>query len=227
MAPTALPAGVGVSRSGAAIGYEVMAVMSCTCSICGSYRWSIDAPGTCGLWPFASSALMAAGCFPTRVALSGRPAERSTSASRCSTGQGLRRYRDVALFRYSLIQEAADPSLVSAERGRLVRALAARDHTGPSGERVRLARNSIDRWIRAWRAGGCEALVLRTQAAKPTPQAAVRDLAVRLKRETPGCPRLRWPGSSPLRRGGTRRPPCRLSGHPCLRDRRGSRRPTR
>jgi len=49
------------------------------------------------------------------------------------------RRRDVALFRYSLIREAADLSLTKAERGRLVRALAARDHndneqhlTGPS-----------------------------------------------------------------------------------------------
>ena len=32
---------------------------------------------------------------------------------------------------YSLIREAADPALTKAERGRLVRALAARDHSGP------------------------------------------------------------------------------------------------
>lgn len=49
------------------------------------------------------------------------------------------RRRDVALFRYSLIREAADPALTKAERGRLVRALAARDHTGPGGVRVRVA----------------------------------------------------------------------------------------
>ena len=63
------------------------------------------------------------------------------------------RHRDVALFRYSLIREAADPALTKAERGRLVRALAARDHAGPGGERVRVARNTLDRWIRTWRAG--------------------------------------------------------------------------
>lgn len=50
------------------------------------------------------------------------------------------RHRDVALFRYSLIREAADPALTKAQRGGLVRALAARDHTGPKGERVRVAR---------------------------------------------------------------------------------------
>src|ERR1700675_2562288 len=64
------------------------------------------------------------------------------------------RHRDVALFRYSLIREAADPALTKTQRGALVRALAARDHTGPSGERVRVSRNTLDRWIRNWRAGG-------------------------------------------------------------------------
>src|SRR5215210_8378662 len=97
------------------------------------------------------------------------------------------RHRDVALFRYSLIREAADPALTKAERGRLVRALAARDHTGPGGERVRVARNSIDRWIRAWRVGGFEALVPAARAAEPTTPAATLDLAVKLKREAPGC----------------------------------------
>ncbi len=57
------------------------------------------------------------------------------------------RRRDVALFRYSLIREAADLALSKAERGALVRALAARDHTGPNGERVRVARNTVDRWM--------------------------------------------------------------------------------
>jgi putative transposase len=96
------------------------------------------------------------------------------------------RHRDVALFRYSLIREAADPALTKAERGALVRALAARDHTGPNGERVRVARNTLDRWIRNWRVGGFEALVPAARTAEPTTPAAVLDLAVKLKREAPG-----------------------------------------
>ncbi len=96
------------------------------------------------------------------------------------------RRRDVALFRYSLIREAADPALTKAERGQLVRALAARDHIGPTCERVRVARNTLDRWIRDWRAGGFEALVPATRAAEPTTPASVLDLAVKLKREAPG-----------------------------------------
>ncbi|MDP9465512.1 MAG: DDE-type integrase/transposase/recombinase [Actinomycetota bacterium] len=96
------------------------------------------------------------------------------------------RHRDVALFRYSLIREAADPALTPAERGRLVRAVAAREHTGPSGERVSVARNTLDRWIRTWRTGGFEALVPATRTVEPTTPAAMLDLAVKLKREAPG-----------------------------------------
>ena len=96
------------------------------------------------------------------------------------------RHRDVALFRYSLIREAADTALSHAERGALVRAIAARDHVGPRGERVRVSRKTIDRWIRAWRGGGFEALVPAARNAEPTTPAATLDLAVKLKRETPG-----------------------------------------
>ena len=64
----------------------------------------------------------------------------------------------MALFRYSLIREAADPGLSTRQRGRLVRELAAREHAGPFGEPVRVSRPSLDRWIRAWRAGGFDAL---------------------------------------------------------------------
>jgi putative transposase len=96
------------------------------------------------------------------------------------------RHRDVALFRYSLIREAADPALTKAKRGALVRALAARDHTGANGERVRVARSTLDRWIRDWRAGGFEALVPTARTAEPATPAAVLDLAVKLKREAPG-----------------------------------------
>ena len=95
------------------------------------------------------------------------------------------RDRDVGLFRYSLIREAADPALSKRERGRLVRGLAAREHTGPGGVRVRLGRSTLDRWIREWRSGGFEALVPTPRAGVPTTPAAVLDLAVKLKREAP------------------------------------------
>lgn len=97
----------------------------------------------------------------------------------------LDRHREVALFRYSLIREAADPALSKRERGELVRELAARDHAGPDGRRLRVARNTIDRWIRAWRAGGFDALAPRGRNSEPVTPAAQLELAERLKREAP------------------------------------------
>ncbi|MFP5487400.1 MAG: DDE-type integrase/transposase/recombinase [Acidimicrobiia bacterium] len=96
------------------------------------------------------------------------------------------RHRDIALFRYSLIREAADPALTPAERGRLVRYLAARDHVSPNGDRVRVGRSTLDRWIRAWRTGGFDALVPEARTAEPTTPASILELAVALKLERPG-----------------------------------------
>lgn len=95
------------------------------------------------------------------------------------------RQRDVALFRYSLIREAADPALTGRERGELVREVAARDHAGPGGRRVRVARNTVDRWIRTYRAGGFEALAPAVRNCEPVTSPAQLEMAERLKREAP------------------------------------------
>jgi putative transposase len=91
----------------------------------------------------------------------------------------------VALFRYSLIREAADPALSKRERGALVRALAAREHLGPDGARIRPSRNTIDRWIRAWRAGGFAALVPDPRLGVPLTPAELLEAAATLKQEAP------------------------------------------
>lgn len=95
------------------------------------------------------------------------------------------RHRDVALFRYSLIREAADPALTATERGLLVRHLADRDHTGPDGERVIVSRSTIDRWIRLWRVGGFNGLVPESRTAHTKIAPSFLELAVALKRERP------------------------------------------
>ncbi len=64
----------------------------------------------------------------------------------------------VALHRWAVIAEAANLRLTPAERGALVRAAAARTHGHPDGTERRYSRNTIDRWIREWRAGGLDAL---------------------------------------------------------------------
>jgi len=91
----------------------------------------------------------------------------------------------VALFRYQLIREAADPALSTRQRGRLVRELAARAHQGPSGEEVRVSRATIDRRIRAWRTGGFAALAPPARQVSPRTDGAVLELAAGLKREKP------------------------------------------
>ena len=93
--------------------------------------------------------------------------------------------RDVALFRYSLIREAADDSLTTRQRGVLVRELAARVHTGPGGRSVHVARGTLDRWIRVYRAGGFEALAPRARTGEPLTEQRLLDLAESLKREVP------------------------------------------
>jgi len=95
------------------------------------------------------------------------------------------RARDIALFRYALIRPLADPALSPVERGRLVRELAERVHTGPFGEPATVSRASLDRWIRTWRAGGFDALIPAERQVQPRTDAAVLELAIRLKREQP------------------------------------------
>jgi putative transposase len=93
--------------------------------------------------------------------------------------------RDVALFRYSLIREASDATLSTRQRGQLVRQLAVQDHLGPGNRRVRVARGTIDRWIRAYRAGGFEALAPVPRSGQPVTEKRFLDLAEALKREVP------------------------------------------
>jgi putative transposase len=96
------------------------------------------------------------------------------------------RARDIGLFRYALIRSAADPALSTRQRGRLVRELAAAEHVGPFGDPVRVSRVTLDRWVRAWRAGGFDALVPSTRNVEPRTPASVLELAAALKREVPG-----------------------------------------
>lgn len=95
------------------------------------------------------------------------------------------RRREVGLFRYALIREAADPALSKAERGRLVRVLADREHVGPDGRLIRVARGTLDEWIRAYRRGEFAALVPEPRVVAPRTPAELLELAFALKRERP------------------------------------------
>jgi len=95
------------------------------------------------------------------------------------------RAQEIGLFRWRIVGEAADVSLSARERGALVRALAAGEHLGPDGRWVRVSRNTLDRWIRAYREGGFDALVpAPRRVANQTPERLL-ELAVALRREQP------------------------------------------
>ncbi|MEV4418335.1 hypothetical protein, partial [Catellatospora sp. NPDC049609] len=95
------------------------------------------------------------------------------------------RARKVALFRYTLIQEVIDPGLSTRQRGVLVRQIAGREHDGPFGDKIVVARNTIDRWARWFRQGGFAALVPRPAQVTARTPAEVLDMAGGLKRENP------------------------------------------
>jgi putative transposase len=95
------------------------------------------------------------------------------------------RRREIGLFRYTLIRDAADPGLSKAQRGRLLRALADREHVGPDGRLVRVSRTTLGRWVRAYRNGGFDALVPRPKVVPVRTAAETLELAFALKRERP------------------------------------------
>jgi putative transposase len=97
----------------------------------------------------------------------------------------LERAREIGLFRYMLIRQAADPTLSRRERGAMVRAIAAESHPDPFGRVVKLSRWTLDRWIQEWRRGGFDALVPSPRQSQPRTPAEVLALAGALKKENP------------------------------------------
>jgi putative transposase len=68
------------------------------------------------------------------------------------------RAEQIALFRYRMIAEPANPRLAPSERGRLVRTLARQAHEHPDGTMRTYSRNTLDRWIAAYQAQGLDGL---------------------------------------------------------------------
>ena len=96
------------------------------------------------------------------------------------------RAQQVALFRYQLICPALEPGLSTKQRGKVVRGIAGRSHDGPFGGQVRYSRDTLDRWIRRYRAGGFDALSPSIRQPGARIDAQVFELAAALKRENPG-----------------------------------------
>ena len=93
----------------------------------------------------------------------------------------------VALFRYTVIAEAANPRLRPRQRGHLVRVLAARTHRHPDGTWVRVSRNTLDRWLRAYRERGLEGLrpEKRSDSGTVRRHPELFELAAALRKELP------------------------------------------
>ncbi len=94
----------------------------------------------------------------------------------------------IALHRFGVIAEALAERLTPAERGALVRQIAARTHSHPDGDERRYTRGTIDRWIRTWRAKGLEGLEPEarsdTGAVRAHPELVEEACALRLELPT-------------------------------------------
>src|SRR5271168_2442158 len=96
----------------------------------------------------------------------------------------------IALHRWAVIAEAAGANLTGPERGALARQIAARPHAHPDGTQRTYARGTIDRWLRAWRQGGLDAL-------KPSPRSDTGAVRAHPELFAEACAlRLELPGRS-------------------------------
>jgi putative transposase len=84
-----------------------------------------------------------------------------------------------------LVRELSSERLSNRERGVLARSMAAREHIGPDGLWVRVSRTSIDRWLRAYRQDGFDALVPSPRRVETRTPAHLLAMACALRREQP------------------------------------------
>jgi len=96
----------------------------------------------------------------------------------------------IALHRWAVIAEAAGDKLTARGRGALARQIAARAHAHPDGSSRTYSRGTIDRWLRAWRKGGLQALMPAQRADTGVVRAHPELFA------EAAAPRLELPGRS-------------------------------
>src|SRR6202140_1525466 len=101
--------------------------------------------------------------------------------------RSVERAEEVALFRFSVISEAVSGRLSPAERGLIVRALAARTWTTPEGVERSFARVTIDRGVVAYRRDGLSGLrpAPRSDRGRSRGQGRWLEEAVRRRRAVP------------------------------------------
>jgi putative transposase len=109
-----------------------------------------------------------------------------TTADEEDRKKRVERARETGLFRYSLVQELAEPGLSLAERGWRAREMAGRVHEGPGGRRVTVSYSTLTRWRRLYESGGFDSLVPSPRQPAPRTPEEVLAVAEALKREKPG-----------------------------------------
>src|SRR5260370_17221065 len=88
----------------------------------------------------------------------GRPGRSPGGGNVNEIDPGARRRRERArqegIWRYLTIQDAADPALTGRQRGAVVRRIVTETATDGFGNPRRVSRPTVERWLRAYPAGG-------------------------------------------------------------------------
>ena len=97
------------------------------------------------------------------------------------------RAEELALFRFGVISAAVSPRLTPAERGLIVRGLAARTWTNPEGVQRSFSRVTIDRWLLAYRRDGLAGLrpTSRSDRGRARTEGRWLEEAARMRRALP------------------------------------------
>ena len=114
-----------------------------------------------------------------------REEKQSLSAADDQERKRRERAQTIALFWYQLICPALDAGLSTNSAGGWC-GRSPRAHTDPSGNQVRYSRDTLDRWIRRYRAGGFDELVPSPRKPDARTDPRTLELAAALKRENPG-----------------------------------------
>src|SRR5260370_10634739 len=92
------------------------------------------------------------------------------------------------MWRYLTIQDAADPALTGRQRGAVVRRIVTETATDGFGNPRRVSRPTVERWLRAYRAGGLAALTPAPRPVTPRTDPQVLEQAPAPEAQGPARP---------------------------------------
>ena len=95
------------------------------------------------------------------------------------------RAKQEGIWRYLTIQEAASPALSGRQRGAVVRRIVAETTADGFGNPRRVSRPTVERWLRAYRAGGLAALTPAPRQVTLRTDPQILEQAAALKAQAP------------------------------------------